>query len=36
MFKKKYNFIMRQIDYAIKDAWLHDISRDYQESSILK
>jgi hypothetical protein len=36
MLKKNYDFIMKQIDYAIKVAWLQDISHDYEESSILK
>lgn len=36
MLKKEYEYIMKQIDYAIKKAWLKDVSRDYSKAKLLK
>ncbi len=34
--KKNYAHIIKQIDYAIKSAWLYDVSRDYGAHKLLK
>lgn len=36
MLKKNKNFIIKQIDYAIKATWLFDISSDYENCYLLK
>ena len=36
MSKSDYEYIMREIDYAIKKSWYKDIAEDYSNGYLLK
>ena len=36
MLNNNYEYVMKQVDYAIKMAWLEDVSNDYRESYLIK
>lgn len=36
MQNKEYEYVVKQIDYAIKTSWLNDVSKDYSKAKLLK